>query len=191
MPRDFINPTATQLKALSHPVRLRMLSTLRREGSATATTLAQALGLNTGATSYHLRQLATHGWIEDDEGRGNGRERWWRATAASTRTDLHEPDSDARDVNDAYLQSVVTVYSEQMQHSIEERALLPDRWRRATTYSDWGPRLNPDQARALLDHIDEWLTNLPEADADDPEAATFVVNVNAFPQPGTVTEDPS
>lgn len=52
---------------------------LRRDGPATATSLARVLGENTGATSYHLRQLAEHGFIEDDPALGHGRERWWRA----------------------------------------------------------------------------------------------------------------
>ncbi len=77
-----ITPTPQQLRALTHPVRLRMLGILRTEGPATATVLAQRLGLNTGATSYHLRQLAQHGFIDDDAERGNGRERWWRAAHA-------------------------------------------------------------------------------------------------------------
>ena len=48
-------PDATALKALAHPVRLRMLGMLRVDGPATATQLAARLGLNSGATSYHLR----------------------------------------------------------------------------------------------------------------------------------------
>ena len=59
-----VTPDIAGLRALSHPVRLRMLGLLRTEGPATATTLAQRLDLNTGATSYHLRQLAQHGFIE-------------------------------------------------------------------------------------------------------------------------------
>ena len=74
-----ITPGPAGLKALSHPVRLRMLGLLRAEGPATATALAARLGLNSGATSYHLRQLAAHGFVEDDASRGNGRDPWWRA----------------------------------------------------------------------------------------------------------------
>ena len=59
-----ITPTAAGLRALSHPTRLKMLMLLRLGGPATATQLAQQLKLNTGATSYHLRQLAEHGFID-------------------------------------------------------------------------------------------------------------------------------
>src|SRR5262245_28458635 len=49
------------LRALAHPVRVKLLGLLRIEGPATATGLAEKLGLNSGATSYHLRQLAGAG----------------------------------------------------------------------------------------------------------------------------------
>jgi DNA-binding transcriptional ArsR family regulator len=76
-PRELTDPAA--LKALAHPLRQRILRQLDRAGPATSTSLAHALGENTGATSYHLRQLADHGFVEDVPDRGRGRERWWRA----------------------------------------------------------------------------------------------------------------
>src|SRR6476659_4931957 len=81
-----VNPSSAGLRALSHPTRLRMLMLLRLEGPATATSLAQRLTLNTGATSYHLRQLAEHGFIEEDAERGDARDRWWKASHESTHT---------------------------------------------------------------------------------------------------------
>ena len=50
-----------KLRVLAHPLRSRLLATLRAEGPATATSLAATLGTNSGATSYHLRQLAEAG----------------------------------------------------------------------------------------------------------------------------------
>ena len=67
------------LKALAHPLRLKALRQLGTSGPATATTLAAALGENTGTLSYHLRQLERGGFIEDDPAHASGRERWWRA----------------------------------------------------------------------------------------------------------------
>ncbi|WP_129842014.1 helix-turn-helix domain-containing protein [Streptomyces sp. RFCAC02] len=66
------------LKALAHPLRLRILRHLGAAGPATSTTLAAVLGENTGTLSYHLRQLAAGGFIEDVPERASGRERWWR-----------------------------------------------------------------------------------------------------------------
>ena len=99
---DPLLPTTLRLDAgairvLAHPLRSRLLTALRTDGPATATALAHALATNTGATSYHLRRLASVGLVEEtDEGRG--RERWWRAasTAHAWRARDVEGDPDAR-----------------------------------------------------------------------------------------------
>ena len=82
---------AKRWKAMSHPLRREMLRHLGEHGTASSTTLAEALGESTGTTSYHLRVLADAGVIEEVPGQTNGRERWWRAVAV----DLREPDYDS------------------------------------------------------------------------------------------------
>lgn len=65
------------LKALAHPLRVRIIEALSTYGVQTASGLAERLGESSGATSYHLRQLEKHGYVQEVEGRGTGRERWW------------------------------------------------------------------------------------------------------------------
>jgi DNA-binding transcriptional ArsR family regulator len=65
------------IRLLGHPLRQRIERELRN-GPVSATSLAQALGESTGLTSYHLRQLAKYGFVEEAPGVGKGRERWWR-----------------------------------------------------------------------------------------------------------------
>lgn len=77
---DKIEVTAEKLKGLAHPLRSKMFTMLSNKGPATATQLAQALGESSGATSYHLRQLAKYGLIEEDPRDDNAKERWWRRT---------------------------------------------------------------------------------------------------------------
>jgi DNA-binding MarR family transcriptional regulator len=72
------------LKALAHPLRTQLWDALMA-GPATASQLAERLGESSGLTSYHLRQLAKHGFIEEDPGRGTARERFWRCVEADTR----------------------------------------------------------------------------------------------------------
>jgi len=175
-----ITPGLEQLKALTHPVRVRMLGMLRLDGPATATTLAARLGLNTGATSYHLRQLAQHGFIVEDESRGTGRERWWKAAHTSTHTDEEDLPEGSDDVLDAYVQSVITTYVGWIQQAVEERRRLPEEWRRASAFSDWVPRLTAAQAKALVERINEVVHDVEE----DPDGERFVVQLNAFPFPG-------
>ncbi|MEY9953752.1 ArsR/SmtB family transcription factor [Leifsonia sp. EB34] len=66
------------LRALAHPLRVEIMNELSDFGPATASMLAERLGESSGATSYHLRQLAKHDIIIEDSERGSGRERWWR-----------------------------------------------------------------------------------------------------------------
>ena len=46
------------LKALAHPLRVRILHVLTTRGPQTSSSLAAELGESTGSTSYHLRLLA-------------------------------------------------------------------------------------------------------------------------------------
>lgn len=68
------------LRALAHPLRVRLLMALRA-GPATSAMLARHTGQTRGNVSYHLRSLAQAELIEDDPGQGTERERWWRLIA--------------------------------------------------------------------------------------------------------------
>jgi DNA-binding transcriptional ArsR family regulator len=191
MATSSITPTAAGLRALSHPTRLKMLMLLRLEGPATATGLAGKLQLNTGATSYHLRQLAEHGFIEEDAERGDARDRWWKAAHQSTRAGLRFSDADEAESAETYLHSVAMMYTEALMQAVAERRYLPLPWQEASTTSDWHLRLTPQRAEQLTDAlaklIDEWSEQ--EDDEGTEGAADFVVNLNAFPRPGTVVLD--
>lgn len=76
--------TEAALHALAHPLRLRLLGLLRVDGPATASGLAHRVGESSGSTSYHLRQLATAGFIEEAPELGTKRERWWQASHRET-----------------------------------------------------------------------------------------------------------
>ena len=77
-PRRRVPIGAESLKAFAHPLRMAMYAELQRQGSATASQLGRSLGESSGQTSYHLRQLERHGFVEDDPKHSGGRERWWR-----------------------------------------------------------------------------------------------------------------
>ncbi|WP_442940215.1 ArsR/SmtB family transcription factor [Nocardioides sp. B-3] len=79
---DSLRLDAASVRVLAHPLRSRLLSALRRGGPATATALAPELETNTGATSYHLRKLASVGLVVDTE-QGEGKRRVWRAATSS------------------------------------------------------------------------------------------------------------
>lgn len=69
----------TQLRALAHPLRLRLLYALNARSAATASMLADAVGESPALVSYHLRQLAGHGFVEEAPDLvEDHRQRWWR-----------------------------------------------------------------------------------------------------------------
>ncbi|MGV3491858.1 MAG: ArsR/SmtB family transcription factor [Devosia sp.] len=189
-PRDIstIVPDAVALKALAHPMRLRILSLLRIDGPATATSLAARLGLNSGATSYHLRNLAQHGFIEEDPGHDSRRDRWWRARHEST--SFHaEGTPEQVDAGAAFAQAALTQQVQMMQRAQEEFLQLPAEWQAAADTSDFIIALTPEQAKALKDQI---LQILWQAMRDAPPAigplplglAAYTVMLHAFPYPG-------
>jgi len=181
-----ITPGPEALKAMAHPVRLRLIGLLRHDGPSTASALAERLGLNSGVTSYHLRQLAKHGYVVDDESRGNGRDRWWKAAQQSTRVGEHEQSDEEREAVDAFAQAIAVVHTEQLQRAVEERPLLPLEWREPSTLSDWSKHLTAARALELTRAIDDLVTRFVEDDADTEGAEDFIVTVHGFPRPGQV-----
>ena len=179
-----VTPDVAGLRALSHPTRVRMLTMLRADGPATATSLAARLGINTGQTSYHLRQLAQHGFVVDDTDRGNRRERWWRAAHQSTIAAGEPADPSDREAYDAYVQAVAVMYAGDLQAAAQERPLLPKEWRDASTFSDYRVHVTAKHAEALTEKMHALFMELREEADDHPDAADFVFQFQAFARPG-------
>jgi DNA-binding transcriptional ArsR family regulator len=92
--RRISEPSA--LRALSHPLRLRIIELLEQAGPITATAAAAHLGTTPSNCSFHLRLLAKHGFIEEADG-GVGRNRPWRRVDNHVVIKVDELDPDARD----------------------------------------------------------------------------------------------
>jgi len=74
------------LRAIAHPVRMRLYELLVTGGPATAAKLSAHVPGAPGSLSYHLRELAEYGYIEEaPEYRHDKRERWWRAIPGGVR----------------------------------------------------------------------------------------------------------
>ncbi|GAA2041309.1 helix-turn-helix domain-containing protein [Streptomyces carpaticus] len=169
--RDVAVLDAKGLRALAHPVRVRLLGLLRRNGPATATLLATRLGLTSGATSYHLRQLAAAGFVEEDTERGNARERWWRSvhrlTSFGDRT-LREREPEA---TLAFLQSVALAHAEATRRTLDELVTMPREWRETLGLGDRLLRLTPQEATRLRNELDEVVARYRPASATGPGEA--------------------
>ncbi|MEV7186554.1 helix-turn-helix domain-containing protein [Kitasatospora sp. NPDC093102] len=76
-PRRLTDPAS--MRALSHPVRLALIEVLTLQGALTATQAAELIDETPTTCSFHLRQLAKYGFVEE-AGPMPGRSRPWRIT---------------------------------------------------------------------------------------------------------------
>ncbi len=176
-PGDVVRPDARSLRGLAHPLRLQLLGLLRIDGPATATRLAVRTGESTGATSYHLRQLAAYGFVVEDTGRAaGGRERWWRAAHRTTTFDLPRgADEESRALGEEYLRIVADANARRVQAAIAglptiEEDLGPG-WLDGFTTSDLSLRLTLAEAKALIADLDEIAARCRRDDPDDRASA--------------------
>ncbi|MFD6140134.1 winged helix-turn-helix domain-containing protein [Promicromonospora sp. NPDC060271] len=156
--QDDFRLTPEAVKVLAHPLRSRLLGTLRRGGPATATTLATALSTNSGATSYHLRKLESVGLVADT-GEGAGKQRLWRAATSShswERTELAQ-DEDAATALGWLERDYLRLFTTDFGHWLDVAEAWPDEWQDAAGMGDTWVTVNPEQLQKLRRELHEVL----------------------------------
>ncbi|MEV4478092.1 winged helix-turn-helix domain-containing protein [Micromonospora coxensis] len=173
-----------QVRVLAHPLRLRLLGALRVNGPATATRLAERLHTNTGATSYHLRQLAEVGLVTEAPELASGRQRWWQAAHDVTNfepTDFDD-DPDARAAIEWIQGDQVRLLVEHAERWFAVQHEWSPAWRDALGMGDAFLTLSPDRLKALNAELWQILERYhAEADPDEADAQPVQVFVAAFP----------
>lgn len=181
----------TALRVLAHPLRSRLLAQLRVHGSATATELAAALETNSGATSYHLRQLAEVGLIEDS-GEGTGRRRVWRAAAAAGAPEasvgiLDPEDSDDPDdaaAADWLARDYLEHFTGRATDWLDTRAQWPGPWAPVLGLEDHLVLVTAEQMTALREELVEVLERYRRLGQGNPRAKRVSVYTCALPVDG-------
>ena len=161
------------LRALAHPLRNRLLGQLRLHGPSTASRLGRLVGESSGATSYHLRQLAAYGFVEEVEGQGSARERWWRARHRMTSwqaADVVAQEGGAQ-VQDEMTRLQLDGHARVLDAWRAQQDELPAEWRTVASLNDYALRVRPDEARALVAELDavmtRWMDDHPTGSAVD------------------------
>jgi predicted ArsR family transcriptional regulator len=126
---------ATALRAYAHPVRMKLILALRTRGPLTATQAARLLGESSGTCSFHLRQLAKYGLVEET-GDGTGREKPWRATATSTDWDEVQKTPEAAAAAGLLSEVLAESYFAQLMRWLEVRAGESEEWQQAAFIGD-------------------------------------------------------
>src|SRR5262245_51738058 len=186
-PPDWFDPTRDailtprRLHGLVHPIRLRLLTLLQADGPATASQLGRRVGHSSGVTSYHLRILAEHGFVDEDTERGNGRDRYWRshyrATHFTFRSTDDPGDAETVELAEQYMRMVIDGYYERMVRFVDSIVDRREELRHAPwTLSTQSLRLTPDEARELARDVRRLLQRYDREHAGErPDAvdATF------------------
>jgi DNA-binding transcriptional ArsR family regulator len=173
---------AQLLRAMAHPLRLRLIGSLRMDGPATASMLAHRLDESSGATSYHLRILAKYGFVEDDHERNRGRERWWRAVDEGMQWSIDTDDRGMLEADRALGRQLVGEYARWIERWYREMPDWDRRWRAAASSTDQWFELTPGELRELADEVLAVLERYADQRerGDDTERALVVFY--AFPQ---------
>ncbi|MGH8861918.1 MAG: ArsR/SmtB family transcription factor [Jatrophihabitantaceae bacterium] len=154
---------ASALKAMAHPMRVQILRILQLRKRASVTSLADELGETTGSTSYHLRQLARHGFVEDFEPGDDesahpspGRkQRWWRMAVEQIHMTGFEfmQNADTREAAGFLLREFQADRSRRLANWFATAPQWPLEWQRASSDMDGNLELSARQTRALADDI--------------------------------------
>jgi DNA-binding transcriptional ArsR family regulator len=142
------------LRALAHPVRIRLLGLLRREGAMTASEAGRRLGESSGSTSYHLRQLARFDLVEE-AGPGRGRERPWRATALFTSWPDVPETKELEAASHEFSRFVLGRYVERLEEWIDGQPDETPEWREAASFGDSILFVTVEELAALRDRLQE------------------------------------
>lgn len=140
------------LQALTHPLRLRLFYALTAEREATASRLAELVDESVSLVSYHLRELAAHGLIEDAPRRsGDRRERWWRrrGEALGFQSSSHPDDAPRRAVRAAVKRHALAHQISQIERWIDAEPTWDDAWSAAAFATDSLLRLTPAELGQL------------------------------------------
>ncbi|WP_245979804.1 ArsR/SmtB family transcription factor [Gryllotalpicola protaetiae] len=173
------------MKGLSHPLRVQLFDKLSELGPMTASQLAELLGESSGATSYHLRQLARHGLVREVEGRGTARERWWeRVPVAVTITDRGPNDTPAgRQLAEDLSRRQIDVESQNARDFVRyARDRLPARWSEVNDFSLSNQHLPPEVLEELISRYHDLLQEVvgPYRGKQLPGTRPVQIQFNAF-----------
>src|SRR5574341_354262 len=149
------------LRALTHPLRWSLIDLLALEGTATATRCAEVLGESQATCSFHLRQLAKYGVVQQAPSTSK-REHPWRLKLVDQAWSSTQPD-EAGSLAAAELSQIVAEREmTRLLTWIRTRRLYPEPWQRASAISATLVWLTTDE----LEEITQRLVELTAAVGD-------------------------
>jgi hypothetical protein len=173
------------MRALAHPARIAIWTHIAMRGPATATECAQVAGLSPSACSYHLRNLARYGFIEEDRAAAaDGRERPWRARLlAFTMEDRPDETAGGRVASRLLVETIRADAEEIRARYLDRKSEYPADWQSASGEMFSVAHVTPDELQELRAKVLEIMApyiRLEEAERS-PGALPVRLMVDMFP----------
>jgi hypothetical protein len=149
-PRRLTDPRA--MRAVAHPVRIALLEVLGTEGPLTATQAGEHIGESPTTCSFHLRQLAKYGFIEEVEGVAGRRRPWRLIHTGLTFSDVSD-DPETRLAATALTRVLHDFYLDRLKEGLALRRDTPTEWQKATGADEFLLYVTVDELQALNEQM--------------------------------------
>ena len=148
--RDVNDPKT--LRALTHPVRLALLEALALEGPLTATAAGELIGESPTTCSFHFRQLAKYGFVEEADS-GPGRLRPWKIINVGVRfsdvTDDQETSVAAKSLERMVFERAMS----RLSTFLSTKASYPKAWQEASESSEMILWVTPEELAQMTREV--------------------------------------
>ena len=165
--RELDDPVA--MRALTHPVRIALIEALLAGGAMTATEVGEEIGESATTCSFHLRQLAKYGFVEEAGG-GRGRARPWRMTSTGVEFAGSYDDPGTQVAARTLLRLMRDRQLARYRTWLETRSAYPKSWQRAAGDVEYLSFLTADELRQLKEDLQELLASRFEKRLADPSS---------------------
>lgn len=137
-----LNPDPQHIRALAHPLRIRILDLLSEHGPLTATEISEHVNESPTNCAFHLRTLARYGYVEDAGG-GTGRQRPWRHVDREISWDPTRADAETRAAISAAQAVQDEVHRGRRSAWLRREPIAPTAWREAAFEMQFDATLTP------------------------------------------------
>lgn len=157
--RKLTDPRA--MRAVAHPVRIALLEVLGAEGPLTATEAGELIGESPTTCSFHLRQLAKYGFIEEVDGVAGRKRPWRRVHTGLTFTDVSD-DAETRLAATALTRVLNDFYLNRLKEGLALRRDTPEEVQKATGANEYLLYVTVDELRTLDEQVQSLLRPFAE-----------------------------
>jgi DNA-binding transcriptional ArsR family regulator len=171
---------ARTIRALAHPLRLRILDVLGEHGPLTATQISERVDESPANCSFHLRTLARYGYVEDAGG-GAGRNRPWKLASRATYFSPVDAAPDTLDAINAAQAAIDAAHQERVRTWRRRAPSAPKIWQQKTFEMSYETWLTPDEVAQVSAAISGAIEQIMNGRTKQPDEARVLIHASAFP----------